>query len=305
VGDIFAVQDEIVAAVLGAIAPALLRFEQLQALARPKAEQTVWDRLYRGSFHLSKQTDEATAEAIAVFDEVIAHSPEVAVAHAGRSLAALGVGIRCVGESQLRPLDADEGGNALRRGLDAFGLAERRGRRAVELDDLDWTAHTALGWALMFQGRAGEALAPLERAVELNPSSATACFALGTLHLRGDADEAAPLLARAVRLSPRDPLVHMMYGALSGAALLRGDFEAAFEAARRSVALEPEGGFSFRPALAVALAHLGREEEAKAVVEEVFRRAPEFNLGITRLVAPPRLIERIEEAFARLGLEIA
>lgn len=74
--------------------------------------------------------------------------------------------------------------------------------------------------------------------------------------------------------------------------------------ARRSVALEPEGGFSFRPALAVALAHLGREEEAKAVVDEVFRRSPEFNPGITRLAAPPRLIGRIEQAFARLGLEI-
>jgi len=137
VGDVFAVQDEIVAAVLGAIAPALLRFEQLQSLARPKAEQTVWDRLYRGSFHLSKQTAEGAAEASAIFDEVIAQTPEVALAHAGRALAALGDGIRCVGESQLRPLDADEGRNALLRALAAFGLAEQRGRRGVELDDLD------------------------------------------------------------------------------------------------------------------------------------------------------------------------
>jgi hypothetical protein len=96
----------------------------------------------------------------------------------------------------------------------------------------------------------------------------------------------------------------MMYGALAATDMLRGDFEAAFEAARRSVALEPEGAFSFRPALAVALACLGREEEAKAVADEVFRRAPEFNLGITRLVAPPRLVERIEQAFARLGYEL-
>lgn len=156
----------------------------------------------------------------------------------------------------------------------------------------------------MFQGRFNEAAIPLERAIELNPSSALACFALGTLRLRGDVDEASGLLERALRLSPRDPMVHQMYGALAGAEILRGRWEEALAAARKSVALEPDGSFSFRPAVAVALAHLGREDEAREVLDDVFARTPEFNLELSRLVAPPLMIERIEQAFAKLGVDI-
>lgn len=47
VTDVFAVQDEIVEAILGTISPALLRFEQMQALHRPEAELTAWEQLNR------------------------------------------------------------------------------------------------------------------------------------------------------------------------------------------------------------------------------------------------------------------
>lgn len=304
-GDVFAVQDEVAEALLGALCPALLHFEALQAERRPRTSLTSWDRLVRAMVHVGRQSRPEIERAIEALDALCQEEPNLPHAYAARAAAAVFDGMQRIGESQLRTLTPEEAQQSLALGLGAFAEAERRGRRAVELDPLDSTAHTALGWGLLLLARPAESRAVLERALELNPSSALACFALGVLALREeDGAEAAPLLERAVRLSPRDSMVHHFLGALAGAQLLAGDYEAAAHAAERSVACQPEGSISYRPALAAALALLGRIDEGRAVFDEVLETSPHFNLDASRLVAPPGLMQRLEQAFERLGVDL-
>jgi len=304
-GDVFAVQDEVAEALLGALCPALLQFEALQAERRPATSLTSWDRLVRAMAQLARQSRPEIEQAIEALDGLCEEEPYLPHAHAARAAAAVFDGIQRIGESQLRTLTPDEAQQSLVAGLGAFSAAEARGRRAVEIDPLDSTAHTALGWGLLMLARTDESRVALERALELNPSSAPACFALGVLSLRNeDGPAAAPLLERAVRLAPRDSMVHHFLGALAGARMLAGDYEAAQGAAERSLAVEPEGSISYRPALAVALAHLGRLDEGRAVFAEVLETSPQFNLDATRWIAPPKLMEIIETGFERLGVDL-
>ncbi|MDH3684683.1 MAG: LuxR C-terminal-related transcriptional regulator [Myxococcales bacterium] len=304
-GDVFAVQDEVAEALLGALCPALLQFEALQAERRPATSLTSWDRLVRAMMHLARQSRSEIEQAIEALDALCEEEPNLPHAHAARAAAAVLDGIQRIGESQVRTLTPEEAQQSLVAGLGAFAAAERCGRRAVEIDPLDSTAHTALGWGLLLLARPDESRVALERALELNPSSALACFALGVLGLREEhGAEAARLLERAFRLSPRDSLAHHFLGALAGAELLAGDYEAAADAARRSLACEPEGSISYRPALAAALAHLGELDEGRAIFQEVLETSPHFNLEASRVFAPAGLMQRLEEAFERLGVDL-
>ena len=303
--DIFAVQDEVAEALLGALCPALLQFEALQVERRAAASLSSWDRLIQAMGHVGRQSASEIERAIAALDALCEDEPTLPHAHAARAAAAVLHGIQQLGTSQQRTLDAEEARQALLRGLGAFADAERSARRATELDPLDSTAHTTLGWSLLVLGRADESRVALERALELNPSAAPACFALGVVALREEAGgEAAELLARAIRLSPRDALVHHFHGALGAAHLLGGALEPAETAVRESLAREPDGAISYRPMLVATLTLLGRTDEARALFDEVLETSPEWNLEASRLFAPPALMARVEEAFEQLGVDL-
>lgn len=303
--DVFAVQDEIAEAILGALCPALLRYEALRVERRPAAALGPWERVVRGFSHLAKQTPEEVGRGVEMLDLVLEAEPTLAFAHSARAAAAVMEGFLRLGASQAGTPAPAEAQRRLLEGLASFATAERHGRRAVALDPLDSAAQTALAWGLLLQGKLDESRTAAERALELDPSSAMACFAGGMLALReARGDDAAALLERAVRISPHDPFLHHFLGVLAAAQLLRGDFEEATAAARRSVDVQPESGISYRPALVVALAHAGRIEEARRFLDEVRAQSPGFDLGPTRLVVPPALLRVIEEGFARLGAAV-
>jgi adenylate cyclase len=142
----------------------------------------------------------------------------------------------------------------------------------------------------------------MERALDLDPSSAVAAWALGTLLGWTERwEEGAALFQRALRLSPRDPHLHHFEGALGALHLRAGRYEEALAHARRSVEVEPEIGISHRPLVAAALALLGRLDEARAEFEPILRERPDFNLALAGLVAPPAFIERLREGLTLAG----
>jgi adenylate cyclase len=302
--DVFAVQDEIAEAVLGVLCPALLRFEALRVERRPAARLGAWDGAMRGFSHLARQEPEDIARAALLFDEVIAREPTFALGHSARAAAAVLQGFLRLGASQSPDASPGDAQQALTEGLAAFAEAERFGRNAIGLDPLDPGGHAAVGWGLLLQGRHEESRPAVERALELDPSSAVACFAGGMLALAQERpDEAVELLERAARISPHDPFLFHFLGLLGAAHLLRGDFGAAERALRRSVDAQPASSMSYRPARVVALALLGRLEEARQLYDEVLAISPGFSLGPSRLVAPTSLMRIVDEGFALLGID--
>src|SRR5690606_27791381 len=99
--------------------------------------------------------------------------------------------------------------NAWRDDVDAsLEEAEWWARRAIELDDGEPAGYAALGNALVWQRRHGDALAQIERAVALDANYAQGRALLGmVLMYAGRPAEALAPFATAMRLDPHYPNV--------------------------------------------------------------------------------------------------
>jgi TolB-like protein/Flp pilus assembly protein TadD len=304
-GDVLVVQDEIVTAIVGALAPALLRVEGLRALRKPAETLDAWESFQRGMALVYEQSPLSLASALEHFDRAIGHEPTFAPAYAGRSLALYGLGLFEIGATQFGPASAGELAAAVERAAAHFRDAVAAGRRASELDPDDASAHLGLGAGLAMLGETPAALGSFERAVELNPSSALACFSLANALATTDRwDGALPLYERAIRLSPRDPMLHAFEGALAGLDLRAGRYDEALRHAQRSVAVQPAIGLSFRPFVPAALAFLGRLDEARSEVDALRNLRPDWNLHLARAMGAPELVDRMVEGLRRAGWDL-
>ena len=164
-------------------------------------------------------------------------------------------------------------------------------KKALALDDKDPVAYFAAGRVYMMRAEHDASVAELEMSVALNPSFALAHHGLGAaLLLSGRLEEASEALDKAIRLSPRDPV---LWGTMSFHSLnynLRQQYDAAVEWARRAIQ-EPRsagGGFWSYAVLASALGNLGQIAEAREAVEEALRRKPDLSLAYLEKTFPTK-----------------
>jgi Flp pilus assembly protein TadD len=134
-------------------------------------------------------------------------------------------------------------GLALKRRGDLEGAAAEL-RRALELAPDLVGAMANLGAIALQQGRTGEAVTVLRRAVEKDPgnveSRTNLIVALGT---SGDLEGARALLVKAEEQGQRVPL---FYNALAYALLVNGRRDEALETVRRALALDPRQADALR-----------------------------------------------------------
>lgn len=304
VEDVLTVQDEIVEMLVAALAPALSQLEGLRALRKPTADLSAWEAFQRGMTFLNRQAPTDVEHAEDAFAHALAADPFFAPAHAGLSMARIGRGVYAVGATQLAPSAPEERKAAEVRAIELLASAQEPAREAIRLDPLDFSGHLALGGLQGFFRQGSQAIDSLTRAAELNPSSAMACWGLGGALLAPELDalgEGLALLERAVRLSPRDPLVHHFLGVLAGGYGLAGRFEDMLSAARRSVDRQPERGLSYVPYLVTALVRVGRLDEARALAARLRAENPDWNLDLARLLAHPELVALIADGLADAG----
>jgi adenylate cyclase len=303
--DVFAVQDEIVDAIVGALAPALLKLEGRRALSRAPAELDTWERFQRGMALFDRSGSQGVDPALRAFEDVIAQAPDFAPAHAALALASYVQGLFEVRQTQFGRADPEGFTNALVRAGACFQRALDAGRRATELDALDPNAWVGLGAGLGMTGQLAPARAAFERALELNPSSALACWSLAlALQRFEDWEAAVPLFERAIRLSPRDTNLYAFEAGLASVHMRAGRYAEALDWARRSVEHEIDGGLSFRTMIPVCLSRLDRKDDARREVELIRALRPDFNLKLAHLMSPPGHVELTIEAFAEAGWDL-
>jgi adenylate cyclase len=287
--DIFAVQDEITATLVGAIEPELGKAERERARAKRPHDLRAWDLYQRGLWHAYKRTREDLANAQHMFQRAIEIDPGLARAYAAAEEAFF---FQFVGGF------VGTGGATK---ADAVRFAER----AVQLDGQDAFNRYALGRALILVRRHDSAVFELGKAIELDPSFAQAHYALAmALATGGRPKEALPHIELAMRLSPQDPYFGQFLVRKAEAYLFLGRIEEAVESAEQSLR-EPNIQWSRWAILAASQAHLGRLEEARRSIEALQALRPGIDLAFTRdywPIADANALEYLMEGLRRAGL---
>lgn len=263
VKDLFAVQDEIVAQIIGNLDAQVRRVERERASRARPDNLDAWELTHRAFWHTYRFTPSDTAAAKTLFERAIGQSPDFALPHAGLAYTALV-------ESAFHFVDDPT--PVIAAGL---GHAEQ----AVALDDADAFCHVVLGRLSTLSGDLPRALHHLSLARELNPGFAQAYFGLGqALVWLGRPAEAIAEIDRALRLSPKDPLASMFLTLRSFCQYWLHDYAEAFASAQRATQLHARESWA-RLALAIAAQAQGRHEEATRSIAEALRLDPKLTIA--------------------------
>ena len=180
-------------------------------------------------------------------------------------------------------------------------------RRAAELGARDPLALASAGFSLLYlRTDVAIAAALIEEALTMNRSLTLAWWASGLVQTaRGDFDGAIRCLGTANRLSPRDPMLHMMRTSAGLASFLAKKFEDALFSADHSLGTHP----NYMPALRLKIAtlsQLGRVEEAKSEFVKLSQIDPQLrvaNLSSQLLPLRPADFELYADGLIRAGLQ--
>jgi TolB-like protein len=276
--DIFELQDQIAASVVGAIAPQLERAEIERAKRTPTESLDAYDYYLRGMANIHRGTNEAVAEALPLFYKAIDLDPEFASAYA--------MAAWCQFWRKFNGPMADR--------APATDDGMRLARRAVELGEDDAVALARAGHALAhLAGDLDGGIALIDRAQVLSPNLAAVWFLGGFLRIwRGEPDEAIKRLTHAMRLSPLDSETYRMQAGTALAHLFAGRFDDASSWAAKALRTLP----SFVMAAAViAASHAlaGRTDDARRAMHHLRELDPALRLSALTTWLPIRRPENL------------
>ena len=288
--DIFAVQDEITSAIVGAIGPEVDGAERARALRRPTERLDAWSAYQRGLWHAYRYSREGTVEAADFFHRAVALDPSFAAAHAGLSFVHYLNALLDYAGSREDEIDK------------AFECA----KQSILLDDKDAMSYWSLGRAHRLRGEYDLAITSFKTALELNPSYAHAHYNLGwTLVLAGETEQGAiAALDQALRLSPRDPLLHTFMCVRATACYVLGLDEEAHRWAENAVQ-QSNAHAHVKAFYTFTLERVGRHAEAVRSAEALLRERPDYRCDLFRKGFPFRRSEDIDtiiEGMRKAGL---
>ena len=276
--------------VIGAIAPELEQAEIKRAKRKPTESLDAYDLYLRGMASVYRWTKESVCEALRLFYNAIELDPDFAAAY--------GVAAWCYFWRMANGWMTDRVGEVEE--------ADRLAGRAAELGKDD---AVALSFGGMARGAAtGDldgGLALIDRALVLNPNLASAWSASGTLRTNlGETTLAIEHLARAMRLSPLDPLKFFMQTFTAFAHFLDGRYDEAWPLAERACWEQPYYLTAMRVA-AASNAAAGRLEEARRHISRALRFDPDLRIATLRdrvSTLRPAVFSKYVEALHKAGL---
>jgi adenylate cyclase len=289
IDDIFDLQDQVTASVVGAIAPKLEQAEIERARAKPTENLNAYDLYLRALPHCYTLTKAGNDEALRLLRQAISLDPNYALAKARTA--------HCIGEGHLVGIrlsnsEADEGIRLAKEALD-------EGRDDPSVLEL-------AGWAVSALAHDHDAaLAALDRARLLNVNSAQALRLSGWVRLfSGDPRTATEHFARAMRLNPLAPYVGSVLTGLGIAHMMASDYDEAVKCGLQALREFPRNATAHR-VVAASLALLGRTEEAHAAVRALLAVAPNLTMSHMRMNISYRdaeFVERYHRGLREAGL---
>ena len=282
--DIFSLQDRMTEGIVSAIAPKLFQIEMDLAIRRPN-DISAYDLFLRAMSFLSTPTKAGLAEALRLASRALEIDPRYSLA------AATAADCHFV---NVHLGWATDQGSEIREGF-------RLLRLALSIDPNDHYGLSLLGSATAyFLGDFDTARDMVDRAAALNPNS------LRVWELRGwtyvfahQPEEAIKSFERANRLNPFDPVSRSTLPGISAALIGLGRFDEAVLVAKKAIRQNSLHPATYR-CLAIALAHLGRETEAREAAARILELEPGFR--ISEWTVGLRLPEVYVEGLRKAGL---
>jgi TolB-like protein/tetratricopeptide (TPR) repeat protein len=287
VDDIFALQDEITLAIVGAIEPSLRRAEIERVKRKRPDSLDAYDVVLRAQQDVYSGMPDRAAKALPLLQRALALDPAYALAHAFAAMAHHNLYLR----AGLRDEDR--------------AASIRHAHAAITNGQDDALALTFAGFSIGMDGHdRAAAFAALEAALAISPSTALAYIFGGViLGWSGDAERAIEWGERAMRLSPFDPWAFAAFHSFALGHFHRGRYEEAANAAYRAVQSNPAHSISYM-LLAASLVKLGRLPEAKTAAARVLKLQPAFRYGrqFSGVDCAPALARSLGEALDAAGL---
>ncbi|SIO54392.1 adenylate cyclase [Bradyrhizobium erythrophlei] len=262
--DVFVLQDEVTVAVVSAVQPKLLETEIEMTTRRRPEDLTAYDFSLRARQQFYLSTRESLAEAIRLAHRALELDPRSIVAAA---LAAL---IHLNNVSLGFTIDPQFDRNE----------AVRLSRLALSLDENDEAALSIAAWVTaFFIGDYETAIEFADRAVASNPNDASAWRRRGWTHRNaGQYEEATRSFERGIRLSPLDPALYATLAGIGQSLIELRRFDEAVAITKKALRQNQSFSGTYR-GLASALAHLGRDAEAREVAVRLLEVDPTFTIS--------------------------
>ena len=261
VADLFDMQDEIVARLANALNAQLIIAEARRAERAPSPDSI--DLYFRGMSAYNKGlTPDNLSEARKLFERALALDPGNADAIVGAALASIVlVGVHLSDDRAAR-----------------LAAAEALAVKALSIAPEKASGHLCLGVVYIYTNRAAQGISEFKRALGIDRNLAAAHAYIGLAqNFVGRGEETAGHIEDALRLSPRDAAVYLWRSFNGSVKVFLGKDQEAVEELRR--AIEANRNFSTGHFyLAVALAELGRLDEARVEAREGLSIDPTFTI---------------------------
>jgi len=268
--DIFDLQDKVAINVAGVIEPTLQAAEVRRSTARPATDLTAYDLYLRALATFYPITKEGLLKALELLEQALAIDQHCGPA---LSLAAM-CQMRLVRESWA------EGPNAASRA----GVDLSRRALQVAADDPSILANAAFVLA-NFGEDIGAMIALIDRALTITPSFSRGWFLSGVLRLwAGQHNLAIEHAETALRLSPCERMGTPL-SLIGEAYFFKHEFEEAASKLLVSIQENPGYPHSYR-VLAACYAHMGRLDEARAIVGRLRVITPDLVPSAAQLRSP-------------------
>jgi TolB-like protein len=284
--DIFDLQDQLAARVVGAIAPKMQQAEIERAKRKPTESLDAYDYYLRGLASLHRATKEAIGEALRSFYRAIELDPDFSSAH--------GMAAWCYMRRKASRWTTDRAKET--------SEAARLARRAVELGKEDAVALSTGGYALAYvAGDLEEGAAFIDRALALNSNLALAWFCSACVKIFiGEPELAIKDFTHSMRLSPLDPFINMAQSGIGLAHFVAGRYEDALSWAQKALQESP----NYHPALrvlAASSANAGRLGEAQKAMVHLRELDPDFHITDLRDLTPLRRADQFASCELSIG----
>jgi len=267
--DIFAVQDEITAIICNATS-VKISTEENERLARLLPNDfEAYDKLLKGQKHVFCYTQEDMRQARKLYEAAVKLDPRY-----GRALASIAQTLNF--EWLFSWADESE---------DTLEYALSIAREAVNLDESDAKGHAGVGFVSLYQKKHDSSIRAYERALQLNPNDADIISELADTYAHsGRSEEAIALLQKAMQLNPFYPDEYLWN--LGGAYYTLQQYENAIDAVERMN--NPTEGSRI---LAASHAQLGHLDIARRHADKILEAHPNFSLQQWQAMMPDKYPE--------------